>query len=144
MSRTFVDTAVVARLADDARPAERDAAARFLSDPSRTLVTSALVLGQLYSALVPRNLGGARGRKVAAAGREAVRAVRRLASIDLTAEHIALAVELVAERQMQLWDAVNWASAISAGCLEYSSFDAPGLPHEIRGVRFVNPLDLAP
>ena len=27
---------------------------------------------------------------------------------------------------------------------EYSSFDAPGLPHELRGVRFVNPLDLAP
>lgn len=138
-----MDTAVFARLADDESPAERDAAARFLSDPSRTLVTSALVLGQLYSALVPRNSRGARGQKLAAAGRKAVDNVRRLASIDLTAAHIALAVELVAERQLQLWDAVNWASAIASGCQEYSSFDAPGLPHQIRGVRFVHPFDAA-
>lgn len=139
-----MDTAVFARLADDESPSERDAAARFLSDPSRTLVTSALVLGQLYSALVPSNARGARARRLAAAGRQAIQGVRPLASIDLTAGHIALAVELVAERQMQLWDAVSWASAISSGCEEYSSFDAPCPPHEIRGVRFVNPLKLAP
>ncbi len=140
MSRVFVDTAVFARVADDERPRERDAAAAFLSDPSRSLVTNALVLGQLYSALVPRNARGARAKRLAEAGRRAVESIRPLATIDVTAAQIALALVLVSERQMQLWDAVNWASAISGGCAEYASFDAPGLPHQIRSVRFVNPL----
>jgi predicted nucleic acid-binding protein len=140
MSRVFVDTAVFARVADDARPKERDAAVAFLSAPDRTLVTNALVLGQLYSALVPRNVRGARGRRLAEAGRRAVESIRTLATIDVSAGQIALALELVSERQMLLWDAVNWASALTAQCEEYASFDAPGLPHEIRGVRFVSPL----
>ena len=95
MNRTFVDTAVFARLLDDERPRARDAAARLLSDPARTLVTSALVLGQLYSALVPRGVGGARGRRLAAAGRKVVERTRALASIDVTADHISLAPDIL-------------------------------------------------
>jgi predicted nucleic acid-binding protein len=142
MSRVFIDTAVFARLADDRRPRERDAAARLLSAPQWTPVTNALVLGQLYSALVPRDARGARGRALAEAGQMAVERVRPLATLDLTAAHVALALDLVRERQMQLWDAVNWASAIAGACTEYASFDAPGQPHVVRGVRFIDPLGL--
>lgn len=65
-----------------------------------------------------------------------------MASLDLTSAQVTLALVLVRERQMQLWDAVNWASAITSGCSEYASFDAPGLPLEVRGVRFVDPLNV--
>ena len=142
MSKVFIDTAVFARLADDQRPRQRDAAARLLSDGARTPVTNALVLGQLYSALVPRNVTGARGRALAQAGRAAVEAIRPLATIDVTPAQILLALDLVRERQLQLWDAVNWASAVASGCQEFASFDAPGLPLVLRGVRFVDPRSL--
>ena len=49
-------------------------------------------------------------------------------------------VELLKRRQLQLWDAVLWASAILDQCQEYAGFEAPALPHAIDGVRFVNPL----
>ena len=142
MTRTFVDTDVFTRLDENSQPARTEAARTLFVDTTRAFTTNALVLAQLYSSLARRNVGGSPDRLVERLARLAVSRARHFATIDVTPAHVSTALELVAERQMQLWDAVNWATAIAAGCDEYASFDAPGLPHTIRGVRYVDPLAL--
>jgi predicted nucleic acid-binding protein len=141
--RTFVDAAVFLRAIDEA-PAmgdQRAAAVGLLGDASRELVTSPLALAQMYAAITGRAKGAAR-RRAESAARRALTELGRLPTLPFDQRVLSHALDLLARRQLQLWDAVLWASAILDQCDEYASFDAPGLPHAIDGVRFVNPLDL--
>lgn len=145
MIRTFVDTAVFLRAIDDA-PTMRDqraAAIGLLSDPARELVTSPLALAQMYAAITGRAKGAAR-RMAEVSARRALSELSQIPTVPFDQRALSYTLDLLARRQMQLWDAVLWASAILDHCHEYASFDAPGLPHAIDGVRFMNPLDLAP
>jgi predicted nucleic acid-binding protein len=145
LKRTFLDTAVLARIEDESPREEiarqRTAAEALLSRRDRELVTSALVMGQLYSAIT---LPNKTDRRLVARGRAAVEDAKRLATIALRREHISYALDLMRRRQIALWDAVNWATAIVEGCDEYASFDAPGKPHTVDGVVWLDPLHPPP
>lgn len=144
MVRTFVDTPVFLRMHDDAAGmrSSRDAARRLLSDGNRALVTSPLVLGQIYASLTAGRTGAARKRAESNA-RDMVALAEGIATLPLDRRVLSYTMDLLTRRQMQLWDAVLWSTAILGGCDEYASFDAPGNPRLVDGVRFVNPLELA-
>ena len=143
--RTFVDAAVFVRTRDEhAQSREmRAAAIWFFQQADRELVTSALVLGQVYAAFT----GGKQKRS------DAFKAADKLAR-EILADALPMAVApfdsaalagtlaILAHRDMALWDATNWASAGAAGCAAYASFDRPGLPHRVGTIEFVNPLEL--
>jgi predicted nucleic acid-binding protein len=143
--RTFVDAAVFVRTRDEhAQSREMRAAALwFFQETDRELVTSALVLGQVYAAFT----GGKQKRSDAfkradQAAREIIADALPMAVAPFDAAALTDVLSILATRDMALWDATNWASARSAACAAYASFDRPGLPHKVGAVDFVNPLEL--
>lgn len=138
--KVFVDTSVFARIVDsnERLAAQREAAERLVGS-DRELVTSPLVLAQLFSAITSGKKGQARVEAEIQA-RRAVAGAAPFSTDRLENRHVAYALELLARRQMGLWDAILWSSAILSGCTHWASFDRPGLPHEVDGVKWLDPL----
>lgn len=95
------------------------------------------VLGELFVALTKR-----RGTKPPLSTiPEAVKRVRAIAMLEVVPvrrEEVLHATELRQHQQISWWDALNWASAVSADCVEFVGADRPSRP-SVDGVRFVNP-----
>ena len=143
--RTFVDAAVFVRTRDEHASSKdlRAAAIWFFQQTDRELVTSALVLGQVYAALT----GGKQKRSDAfkradMAAREILADALPMALAAFDAAALTATLAILASRDMALWDATNWASARAAACVAYASFDRPGLPHRVGAIEFVDPLEL--
>ena len=134
--RRFLDTSALVWLYDTSHAANHEAARAVLRSGDE-LVVSTNVLGELFVALTKK-----RGTKapLATIGEAAkrVRAVAALEVVPVRKEEVLRAVELREHHQVSWWDALNWASAASAGCDEFVGADRPSRP-KIDGVRFVNP-----
>lgn len=133
--RVALDTNVLL-YAMDINDAERGrrVAALIAELPAASVVLPAQVLGETLNVLVSKKVGWARARARDAVGRwPAAFPVR-----ETTATAMMAAADLVAEHQVQVWDAVILAVAAEAGCGLLLSED---MNHgfQWRGVTVVNP-----
>lgn len=134
--RRFIDTSTLVWLYDRTHPANH-AAARAVLSGGGELVVSTNVLGELFTALTRRR-GTKPPLQTIAEAAERVRAFDSIEIVPVIHADVLRALDLREHAQLAWWDAVNWASAIRAGCDELVGADRPSR-EVIDGVRFVNP-----
>lgn len=135
--RRFLDTSALVWMHDTADQRKNDSA-RALLTAGDNLVVSTNVLGELFIALTKQ-----RGKQpplatIAMASEQVQLAADELEVVSVHREDVLRALHYRTRHQISWWDALNWSSAVAAGCDEYVSEDRPSRP-QIDGVRFVNP-----
>lgn len=130
--RLFIDTNVLIYAIDADEPAKREIAAALLSEHAHSLVLSAQVLGEYYSAAT---------RKLGARPADARRAIETLAllpTVAIDASLVASAVAIATGSQLSYWDAQIVAAAATASCECVLTEDLND-GQVIAGVRIRNP-----
>ena len=142
-TKTFVDTSVLVWTFDliDARRRERALQRLEQEHESGTPAVSANVLGELFIALTKKK-GRSAPIMSADDAAEAVRFYKALRVIPVDADQVEHALFLRKEHQLAWWDALNFASALAAGCTLCLTTDLPGV-RAIEGLRFEDPLGAA-
>ena len=139
-ARTFVDTSVLVWTFDplDAGLQERALQRLEQERESGMPTVSANILSELYVALTKK-----KGRSAPIMSpddaADAVRFYRALRVVPVDASQVEHALVLRKEHQLPYWDALNFASALAAGCTLVLTTDLPG-KRSIEGLRFENPL----
>lgn len=140
--RVFLDAAVFVQTWD-LRPAEakaREAAFELLERIDLELVTSSLIVGQVFSAIWKANRG-ADPKERHKRSAEAALQVVPLSTLSVGTREISGGIALAGKHKFQLWDAVNWTTARFGECEWYASFYAPGNPRKFNGVKYFDVLN---
>jgi predicted nucleic acid-binding protein len=143
-AKTFVDTSTLVRQYDFGQPSKQQAALRRLAEERRTgePTVSAGILGELYRALTSpyRDKAGVRQPPLLDHddASDAVHAAARLRVVPVARAVILEALRLKQKHQMQWWDAVHLATAISYGCDRILTEDVPSAA-VLEGVSYENP-----
>ena len=138
--RTFIDTSVLVWTFDplDARLHERALQRLEQERESGMPTVSANILSELYVALTKK-----KGRSAPIMSpddaADAVRFYRAFRVVPVDASQVEHALVLRKEHQLPYWDALNFASALAAGCTLVLTADLPG-KRSIEGLHFENPL----
>ena len=137
---TFVDQSVLVWTFDPSDGRRRERALQRLEQEheSGTPVVSANVLSELFVALTKKK-GRSTPIMSADDASDAVRFYRALRVVPVDADQVEHALFLRKEHQLGYWDALNFASALAAGCTLCLTIDLPGA-RSIESLRFENPL----
>ena len=138
--RTFIDTSVLVWTFDPLHSGLQERALQRLEQEieSGMPTVSANVLSELYVALTKK-----KGRSAPIMSpddaADAVRFYRAFRVVPVDADQVEHALALRKEHQLPYWDALNYASALAAGCRLVLTADLPG-KRTIEGLHFENPL----
>ena len=137
MTRRFLDTSALVWM-HDRSDARKHAAARALLAGDDDVVISTNVLAELFVALTKKRGPRPPLASVPDAVEHVQIAAEDLEVVPVQREDVLRALGYRARHQISWWDALNWSSAVAAGCEEYVGEDRASRP-EVDGVRFVNP-----